>query len=687
MLPLPQASHEQQGVIEELINNNNVIIDSVAGSGKTTCNLHIATHFKDSNILLLTYNSKLKIETREKIQQLELTNIETHSYHSFCVKYYNNLSFTDSEIIELLKNNTSLIKKYNYDIIILDEAQDISPLYFQLICKIFRDNNNINTKICILGDEQQSIFDFNGADQRFITFAENIFIFNNLPWKKLKLSTSFRITFEMSEFINKCMLKKDKIHSYKIFKKKPRYIICDSYHPERQPSFNRIEWEVYYYLDMGYSPNDIFILAPSIKNERSPIRYLENKLKTGIRNIPIFVPSGDDATLDKDILAHKLVFSTFHQVKGLERKVVLVLGFDNSYFKFYKKNVNRHICPNELYVATTRALEHLSLFHSVEFDYLDFLCKENIEHYCELIEPFYWNHKIKPQDPKNEKPKQIGVCELLNHLPQEVLDTCFKYLKFEKIQEIDKKVNIPIKTKQNGNLFEEVSELNGMAIPAYFEYLHTGNITIFENIKIENKYIVELFNKVNNCEFKDIINKQLDSVSLLQIANVWNTCKTGFLFKLIQITQYNWLSIENLSICVDRLHKLKLSPNALFEEFVNCTHLNIDINGYIDCISNNNNIYEFKCVSKLKKENYIQLALYKLCYEYKRDRDINNYYLYNILTDELVLMTCSYSDIYEMTTFLINEKYNIKRTKSDALFLLEISNIRNLYLIHYKYDQ
>ena len=143
------------------------------------------------------------------------------------------------------------------------------------------------------------------------------------------------------------------------------------------------------------------------------------------------------------------------------------------------------------------------------------------------------------------------------------------------------------------------------------------------------------------------------------------------------------MTIENLSLCIDRLHKLKLSPNAIFEKFVNCKHLTIDINGYIDCISNNNNIYEFKCVSKLKKENYIQLALYKLCYEYKTDRDINNYYLYNILTDELVLMTCSYSDICDMTTFLINEKYNIKKTKSDALFLLEISNIRNLYLIYY----
>lgn len=87
---LPEASSEQQEVMNALVNNN-VVIDSVAGSGKTTCNLHIAKKFTESNILLLTYNSRLKIETREKIKLLKLTNIEAHSYHSFCVKYYNNI--------------------------------------------------------------------------------------------------------------------------------------------------------------------------------------------------------------------------------------------------------------------------------------------------------------------------------------------------------------------------------------------------------------------------------------------------------------------------------------------------------------------------------------------------------------------------------------------------------------------
>ena len=65
-MKLPEISIEQNNIIKELLLNNNVVVDSVAGSGKTTCNLHIAKYFHNINILLLTYNSKLKLETREK---------------------------------------------------------------------------------------------------------------------------------------------------------------------------------------------------------------------------------------------------------------------------------------------------------------------------------------------------------------------------------------------------------------------------------------------------------------------------------------------------------------------------------------------------------------------------------------------------------------------------------------------
>ena len=51
----------------------------------------------------------------------------------------------------------------------------------------------------------------------------------------------------------------------------------------------------------------------------------------------------------------KIVFSTFHCVKGREgRGHVFVVNFDNSYFKYYGRDLSREECPNTLYVATTR---------------------------------------------------------------------------------------------------------------------------------------------------------------------------------------------------------------------------------------------------------------------------------------------------------------------------------------------
>jgi superfamily I DNA/RNA helicase len=309
---LPKISIEQQNVINNL-NNDNVIVESVAGSGKTTTNLFIAKSYPNTNILLLTYNSKLKIETRQKVINHKIHNIEVHSYHSFCVKYYNNKCFTDYEIIRLLKDKCKITKKIFYDIIILDEAQDINPLYYELIHKIFSDNNK-NAKICLLGDRYQSIYDFNNADSRFIIYAEKLFNFNNFKWEKTKLTESFRITYEMSEFINNCMLEEKRIVSNKITNNKPRYIICDTF--KSLLPFNEIK----YYLDLGYKPDDIFVLAPSIKNVMCPTRKLENILKTKLSNIPVYVPTSDEEKLDEDILKNKLVFSTFHQSKGLERK-------------------------------------------------------------------------------------------------------------------------------------------------------------------------------------------------------------------------------------------------------------------------------------------------------------------------------------------------------------------------------
>ena len=474
---LPEPSKEQINVISQL-KNYNVVVDSVAGSGKTTCNLHIAKKFSDSNILLLTYNAKLKIETRNKVKKLGLHNMETHSYHSFCVKYYDRKCYRDTNIIKLLKSNKKVIKKFNYDIIILDEAQDITPLYFELTCKIYTDNNK-KAKICILGDRNQSIYHFNKADERFIIYADKLFNFNKLSWKKCNLTESFRITHEMSEFINICMLNNNRIKSKKITVNKPRYVICDCFGDKIGiDTSSRPFEEVKYYLNMGYSYGDIFILAPSVKGDRSPVRQLANKISD--KNMPIYVPISDEEKLDEDILKGKIVFSTFHQVKGLERKVVIIFNFDNSYFKFYKRNSNPNVCPNELYVASTRALEHLTLFHHYQNNFLQFI--NRLDNFC-IIE---YNRSIYINKfNSNKKNIPTAVTDLIKHLPQEIIDECINYLEIKNLTTSDTKINIPIKTKQKFG-YESVCEITGTAIPSSFEYKIKDEMSIFQ--RLSNKW-------------------------------------------------------------------------------------------------------------------------------------------------------------------------------------------------------
>ena len=141
-MKLPEISIEQNNIIQQLSLNNNVVVDSVAGSGKTTSILYIAKFFYNIDILLLTYNSKLKLETREKAKKMGISNIEVHSYHSFCVKNYDDQCFTDS-IIKQIINKKNPSTQFNFGLIVLDEAQDITSLYYVswfIICYFIRYN-------------------------------------------------------------------------------------------------------------------------------------------------------------------------------------------------------------------------------------------------------------------------------------------------------------------------------------------------------------------------------------------------------------------------------------------------------------------------------------------------------------------------------------------------------------------
>jgi hypothetical protein len=801
---LNEPSNEQLTIIESL-QHNNIIVDAVAGSGKTTTILHIAKRYPDLKILLLTYNAKLKLESRNKAQTLGLTNIEIHSYHAFCVKYYDKACFTDAKIIKILKrnhNNHNNHKEkhtiFNYNIIIVDEAQDMNNIYFELVYKILH-GHEVSPKVCLLGDRNQCIFEFNNADNRYLTRADSLFNVNDNQWITYNLSTSFRITKQMANFINKSILKSNRLVATK---EGPlvNYIICDTFMIGSKMKYAPY-LQIKKYLTK-YNYDDIFILAPSIKSSKTPVRLLANILTND--GVPIYVPISDEEKLDEEIVNGKIVFSTFHQVKGLERKVVIVFNFSDSYFDYYKKNADPTMCPDEIYVAITRAQEEMTIFHHFHDEFFRFIDIKELRSNTNFIINERLTHnnlrnKISQSKEKDKRDlKPIGVTEIIKHISSTAIEHAVNMLNITHLRDPGPFINIESKTKQTIDLSENVSDINGTAIPAYYELNKNNHISLLTNLNtlikeqnshkeydfdngvivLNKKYALNDVNNVNDMndanDVKDANDVNDDTPKLTQVekilklSNYYCSYISGYNFKLNQIQTYDWITEDIFNSCVDRLDQLlgidsinKFEIMVEYKEDPILANNGKFLRGFIDCIQGKN-VYEFKCVNHIQHEHILQLAIYGFLHKYMLDNifidkvtELNkqihtfkrkqnvvfyslnnnkwyhgfitniykggymtinadniiytkiqnslvhtlewfeeynniklickntkyNYYLYNILNDELIKIDTDYDAFKNILEYLVRIKYEIKNKITDDVFIDNCNQIKTNYIL------
>jgi superfamily I DNA/RNA helicase len=318
IFPSINLSEEQDLIIET---NNNVIVDAVAGSGKTTTILHMALKYPNKNLLQITYNNMLRHEVRKKVRNYDIKNLSIHTYHSLAVKFYEPTAYTDEEIKKLLSVDKPICSKppRPFDIILIDETQDMMTDYYLLIKKFIKDQGeNVIPKIMIFGDRYQGIYEFKGANTKFLTLADKLW---DSEFTKLTLSTSYRLTNQIGWFVNNVMLGYNRINT-----NKPGplidYYICAPYKIYEQIGKQIIKMIKH----DGIREEDIFVLSPSIKSE-NPYKKLENYLVS--HGLKCMTPISDDAKLDDSIINNKIVFTTYHQSKGRERKVVILYNFDN----------------------------------------------------------------------------------------------------------------------------------------------------------------------------------------------------------------------------------------------------------------------------------------------------------------------------------------------------------------------
>jgi hypothetical protein len=701
-------SDEQQLILNYVKEGKNVIVDAVAGTGKTTMILSIAAELLDLKIVQFTYNSSLKEDVRKRAKETGLNNIEIHTFHSFMKAYYSETGFGDSDMRKVLSKDLSPYRTIpKFDILVLDESQDMSFLYFQFIGKVFRDAG-LSAQILILGDYMQGLYDFKGADTRFLTMAEQIWSdFQYLKTQEFQLCTmkmSFRITNQMCSFVNDIMLGEPRM---KACRDGPSILYI------RYPMYDALKviyGEILRLFEKGAIPDDIFILANSVKGTNSKIAQLENSLVE--RGIPCHVPMIDGDKIDDRVIGGKVVFSTFHCSKGRQRKYVFIVGFDHMSMRYQTRDLPEDRCPNTLYVGATRALERLCLIENDARDVdrpLKFLKKSHIEMKQTNYIEFRGMHKSIFKDaPLNEQFKKITPTELIKFIPDSVIDDLSVLLDKifipdddSKIDEID--INSIVETKDG--LFEEVSDLNGIAIPAiYYDHLKKESDQFQKSVLLE--VIDDYMTAVKENEhiyLRKLVNDIPEEISSLQdylyVANVLTAVQEKLYFKVKQInkTDYNWLDPKKISKCLKRFKEVvgKDCENFLPRIEETIIHYNNDdlhekidhflkvaaptlpkirFAARIDTITKTT-VWEIKCTKTLSTDHKLQVIIYAWLMRMrhsKPDKDSKKVFkLFNIRSGEILRLEASMDELNHIMLTLLKIKYQERVVKTDEDFINE----------------
>ena len=296
------------------------------------------------------------------------------------------------------------------------------------------------------------------------------------------------------------------------------------------------------------------------------------------------------------------MFSSFHAVKGRQRRFVFVVGYDSSYLKSYENEYSIYDCPNTLYVACTRATEGLFLLENENYRPLPFLKRTHAEMQKEPFVDFIGNPvsmiAVQEKREKMEKIKRVTPTQMIQFLSEDILefitpilDEIYSPISMEneeededeeeeeeeeenekeekekqenQKEEKDNILDIPsiLQTKTG---FEEISDLNGNVLPIMF-YDHLLSSTpfskrtdykrVFQNLILSE---VQYFKPKQHTFLKEIVQNMPKTcetaADYLYLANIHLAIEEKLYSKIKQIDsdEYNWLSEDVIQECYHRL--------------------------------------------------------------------------------------------------------------------------------------
>lgn len=376
---LPEPSPEQKDIIQAVGEDRCVTIRACAGSGKTTCMLQVAASLPEwRQALIITYNRSLADECKERIQRLSLGHrVWCYTIHGLASRFASRVCNDDHKLMKQLDRwNKGLdrtpTRPMQLDLVMIDEAQDLRPLFHRTLSHIFDIAGGNGIQLCLVGDPKQMLYDFptygdDRASTSFFLQPEKYWgeFTQKRSWSHLPLSVSYRLTPNIASFCN-LFWGTSMVGGNVVSPNVPvEYLIKYPYPTTRgQDDPEKLNTSFLANIIDQYGPENVLFLAQSVKNADLPIRVHVNELMkikdntTGFQKYNFHIKEnvrGFEGTPD---WKNKVRVWTFCGSKGCESDVVVVFGLD-----IY----GRPHALNQVGVALSRARKRLLVVHSKKY--------------------------------------------------------------------------------------------------------------------------------------------------------------------------------------------------------------------------------------------------------------------------------------------------------------------------------
>lgn len=568
-----KLSSEQEFFIDTVLRGHNVLVEACIGSGKTTaiqslCNMLPYT----KSVLYLTYNKLLKLDAKEKIKN---SNVTVTNYHGFVYPYLKNANINSGFSDSIKKFIDNKLKIKHFDVLIIDEYQDIENDFAELLEYIKSTNTNI--QIVMVGDMSQKIYDKTSlnVEQWVKTFLDD--------YKIIEFTQCFRLQPKLAKTLGSIWEKK-----------------IEGVNHNCVVEYMSIR-EVIDYLSKQ-SPGDVLCLGKREGNVSVTLNTLEKSYPKVYNKNTVYASIKDGDSNSKLTLGNNIaIFTTFDGCKGMERPICVVFDWDISYWnaRSQQENTNISILKNIFCVAASRGKDKIIFVKSRT----ELLKEEDFSKFIQV-----------------NRLKKTNISEMFEFKYVEEVQKCYDMLEIETIETNRSDINI----KSNDGLIDL-----SPCIGTYQEVMYFNKYNIDDTLK---HLYIQKYEKIYKSSVKDIqravVNEMSEDTKLtlgekILVAISLETYQNRYIDQVV----YPFVKEDKKLQLFERLSTQFTQDEIVQKE---CTFYikDIQVNGRCDVIKDNN-IWELKFVSELSIEHYLQLAMYLIGFNKEYG------YLWNTKTNEL----------------------------------------------------